>query len=906
MLRHVCWISLLGLAFFPAWSSVADETAPSPCGLSFVVAGDTHHHRATVPVTGAPQDDAANTFADEVYGQTFTAAVEGLPEGKYEVQIDLAEQALDRPGLRLMGTKCGAQVVAEHLDIFQAAGGKNRAYRITAQVYHYADQKEGGLSLVFTGEKENAKFNAIHILDAQHHGVACITAADMIPLDLKEALVVPAVKEPPIYEDPDQPQAARIEDLVRRMSLREKIGQTVSKSTKIDRLHVPAYSYQNECLHGLVGDGHATMFPQTLGNAATFDDALVGRMAESISTEGRAKHADAASRGDYGNNRGLSFWSPNVNIFRDPRWGRGQETYGEDPYLTSVMGVAYVRGLQGDDPRYLRATACAKHFAVHSGPEPGRGAFDVDPDERDLHDTYLPQFQALVQQGHVGAMMSSYNALYKVPASCSGWLLTGLLRDAWGFQGQVVSDCGAIANITKAHHYVKTVAEADALAVRAGCDLECGTDYAALATSVKEGLITEKEIDVAVRRNLKVRFDLGLFDPPDRVPYTKIKMDVVESPAHLEQATQLAREGTVLLKNDRNTLPLDPARLKRLAVIGENADSVRALLGDPWYQGPPSHPVTILQGIKAALGTSVEVTYAKGCPLGLKADQSYDENSPDFKQAVEAARTADAVIYVGGITGYMEGEEKGIDFVGFHSGDRTRIELPEQQTRLLQALHATGKPVVFVNCSGSAMAMPWEAENLPAIVQAWYPGTNGGTAVADVLFGKYNPAGRLPVTFYRSTQDLPDYHDYHMKNRTYRYFMGKPLYAFGHGLSYTTFRYGTAALEGSATLGVGGVVKLHIPVSNTGALDGDEVVQIYARRLDASPEAGDTIRSLVDFRRKMVHRGETVSFEFAVPVERLRRWDVSKKSYAVPPGRYEFQVAAASDDIRQTTQVVIQ
>ena len=905
MFRRCCRIFLLATSFVSASAARADETAPSPCGLSFVVAGDTHHHPSKAAVTGIPSGAAANTFEDEVYGKTFTATVEGLPEGGYDVQIDLAEQALDGPGMRLMSIQCGTQVVAAHLDIFQAAGGKNRACRISAKVYHYADQKEGGLILVFTGEKDNAKFNAIHVLDAQGHGVACITARDMIPLDMKESLAVPDVKEPPIYQDPDQPQAARIEDLLRRMSLREKVGQMVSKSMKIDRLHVLPYNYQNECLHGLASDGHATMFPQTLGNAATFDDALVHRMAESISTEARAKHAEAASRGDYGANRGLNFWSPNVNIFRDPRWGRGQETYGEDPYLTSVMGVAYVRGLQGDDPHYLRATACAKHFAVHSGPEPGRSGFNVDPDERDLHDTYLPQFQALVQQGRVGAVMSSYNALYKVPASCSPWLLTDLLRGAWGFQGQVVSDCGAIANITKAHHYVATAEEADALAVKAGCDLECGMAYAALASSVKRGLITEKDIDVAVRRNLKVRFDLGLFDPPERVPYTKIGMDVVESPAHLAQAAQLAREGAVLLKNDRNTLPLDPARLKRLAVIGDNADSVRVLLGDPWYQGPPSHPVTILQGIKAALGTRAEVIYARGCPLGLKANESFGDDSPDFKQAVEAARSADAVVYVGGITGYMEGEEKSIDFVGFHSGDRTRIELPEHQTRLLQALHATGKPVVFVNCSCSAMAMPWEAENLPAILQAWYPGTQGGVAVADVLFGNYSPAGRLPVTFYRSTQDLPDYYDYHMTNRTYRYFTGKPLYAFGHGLSYTTFRYDAPALESPATLDAGGTVRFRVPVSNTGSHDGDEVVQIYARRLDAGPGAGDTIHSLVGFHRDTVRRGETSSFEFSVPVERLRRWDVARKNYAVPPGRYEFQVAAASDDIRQTIQFMV-
>ncbi len=866
------------------------------------MAGDVHHYKPSVPVTGSLEPDAAHVFAEEIYGKSFTATVNGLPEGEYTVEIDLAEAHVTGPGRRVMSIRCGDQTLIDKLDIFQAAGGQNKAYRFSTKVYHYADNKEGGLRLVFDGQVENAKFNAIRVLDASGQGAACITAADMRSADLPAAGTIPTVKDPPIYQDPDRPTDARIDDLIRRMSLQEKVSQMTSKSAGIARLHLLPYDYQNECLHGLASDGRATMFPQALGNAASFDETLVGKMAESISLEARAKHAEAASHGDYGSNRGLNFWSPNVNIFRDPRWGRGQETYGEDPYLTATMGVAYVRGLQGDDPHYVRALACAKHFAVHSGPEPGRGGFNVDPDQQDLHDTYLPQFQALVQQGHVGAVMSSYNALFKVPASCSPWLLTDLLRGAWGFQGQVVSDCGAITNITRQHHYAKTVEEADADAVRAGCDMECGSDYRALTSAVGQGLITEKEIDVALHRNLKVRFELGLFDPPERAPYSKITLDEVESPAHLEQATQLAREGIVLLKNDRHTLPLDPAQLKRLAVIGGNADSVRVLLGDPWYQGKPSHTVTILQGIKAALGPGVEVVAARGCPLALKEGEVFDENSPDFKQAVAVGASADAVIYVGGIDGYMEGEEKKIDFIGFHSGDRTRIELPAIQTKLLQALYATGKSVVLVNCSGSAMAFPWEAEHLPAILQAWYPGCNGGIAVADVLFGKYNPAGRLPVTFYRSTQDLPNYFDYHMANRTYRYFTGKPLYAFGHGLSYAIFNYGLATVKVSTTNETG-VLQLHVPVSNAGPYDGDEVVQVYARRLD--PASPNPIHSLLAFHRLAIHNGGTAACDFSIPAERLRHWDLVKKAYVVDPGKYELQIAAASDDIRQVVQVSV-
>ncbi len=898
-------LALIYSLFAMASAVRSDEIAPCPDGLSFVVSGDINHYQPNTATTDIPPGASAHTFEDEIFGHHLVALVNGLPEGDYTAQIDLAESYHDQEGQRLLSIKCGAQVLADKLDIFKLADGRNKAYRLTSKIHHFSDQKEGGLALVFDGQVGDAKFNAIRVLNSAGHVVACITAADAAQADNLADLAVPTVKDPPIYQDANQPTDTRIDDLIRRMSLREKVGQMMSHAAGIPRLHILPYSYVNEGLHGVVTGG-TTMFPQAICNAATFDVPLVGHMAESISEEARAKFAEAQSHQEYGDNHGLSFWSPNVNIFRDPRWGRGQETYGEDPFLTSAMGVAFVRGMQGDDPHYYRAAACAKHFAVHSGPEPGRGGFNVDPDERDLRDTYLPQFQALVQKGRVGAVMSSYNALDYTPASCNPWLLTELLRKDWGFRGQVVSDCGAIQNITNDHHYVATNEQAVADAVKAGCDLECGTAYAALPKAVRQGLILVRDLDEAVRRNLRLRFELGMFDPPERVPYTRIGMDVVESPAHLAQATRLAHEGIVLLRNEKNTLPLDVTHLRRLAVIGGNADSTDVLGGDPWYRSTPSHQVTILQGIKAAVGSEVQVVEAKGCPLWLKQGEVYNEQSPGFAEAVDAARGSDVVIYVGGIIGGIEGEERDINLVGFFDGDRTSIELPEQQTQLIQALQATGKPVVFVNCSGSAMAFPWEAEHLSAIVQAWYPGMNGGTAVADVLFGKYNPSGRLPVTFYRSTQDLPRYQSYRMTNRTYRYFTGKPLYAFGYGLSYTKFDYGTPSVDTNLA-DAKGSFHLRVPVTNTGSTDGDEVVQVYARApLNSTlPPDRVPVRSLVGFQRAPVGRGATVNFELNIPVECLQHWSVEKQKYVVDPGSYEFQVAAASNDVRQKLPVSV-
>jgi beta-glucosidase len=683
------------------------------------------------------------------------------------------------------------------------------------------------LSIRFQGRKGDAMFNAIRIRSATGAVIAEITAARLQASEPPGADRIPFVDTPPIYRNPSLPIDRRIDDLIARMSLREKLGQMINSAEAIPRLGVPAYDYWNECLHGVARAGLATSFPQAIGMAATWDPALLHHVADAIATEARAKHNDALQHGNFGRYFGLTFWTPNINLFRDPRWGRGQETYGEDPFLTSRMAVAFITGLQGDNPRYVKALACAKHFAVHSGPEPTRHIFNAVPSEQDFYDTYLPQFEAAVREGHVGAVMSAYNCVYGESATSSPLLLTDLLRKKWGFTGHVVSDCDAVSDIWATHRLVATPEEAVARAIKAGCDLNCGDQYYALGRALKQGLLTTHDIDQALHRILTARFRLGMFDPDSMVPYTKIPISELDSPAHAALALKTAEESIVLLKNS-GVLPLQRGHLKRLAVIGANADSISMLLGN--YNGTPSHPVSILKGIEEGAGPGIEVVTATGCPLALKKGDSPVAHSAEINAAVDLARTADAVIYVGGIDSQLEGEEMSVDFDGFNGGDRTRIELPAVQTALLKALQATGRPVVFVNCSGSAVAMPWESANLPAIIQAWYPGQAGGIAVARVLFGDYNPAGRLPITFYRSTSDLPPFIDYSMANRTYRFFSGKPLYPFGHGLSYTTFRYGETKTAQSA-IGADGVVKVTVDLTNTGERDGDEVVQIYAHRI---------------------------------------------------------------------------
>ena len=754
------------------------------------------------------------------------------------------------------------------------------------------------------------------------------------------------------FQDPTLPTAQRVDDLVSRMTLTEKAGQMGTDAPAIPRLGLPAYYWWSECLHG-DAVGPATVFPEPIGLAATFDLGLHAQVADAISDEDRAWYNKTGGTGYPVSFHGLTFFAPNINIFRDPRWGRGQETYGEDPYLTAQFGAVYVKGLQGDDPKYFKVIATSKHFAVHSGPEPERHKFDAVVSPYDLYDTYLPAFQATVQKAHVQSVMGAYSSLYGVPANASDLLLKQNLRDKWGFDGYVVSDCGAIGDIFYNHHYAKSTEEAAADAVKAGCDLDCGGEYSALPNAVKQGFITEAEIDRSVKRLFTARMQLGMFDPPAQVRYAHIPDSVIDSPAHRQLALRAAHESIVLLKNQNNRLPLSPA-VKSLAVIGPNADDVGVLLGN--YNGTPSHAVTALQGIQRRAGAGVRVEYVKGstltglseltpipasalraggspglsaeyfntedltgAPFATRRDAQVDLNwargnpvpglpvfhisarwtgelvapvggeytlgvrgddgfrlfvndqkviddwsvhPPDtrsytltlkagqavpirleyyqaeggaevslqwkqpgqnkFDDALAAAKRADAVIFVGGISSRLEGEE------GTNGGgDRTDLDIPAVQDQLLKALYATGKPVILVLMNGSALSVNWAQAHLPAIVEAWYPGEEGGTALADVLFGDYSPSGRLPVTFYTGVDQLPPFRDYAMKGRTYRYFSGKPLYPFGYGLSYTRFSYGDLHLPKSTPAGQ--PVQGSVTVENVGDRAGDEVVEMYLR-----------------------------------------------------------------------------
>ena len=875
----------------------ADDEMCGVCDYTVRVSGELHHFKAadTKPIQGAPPGGEA-AFREEIWAPNFTLSVSHLPAGKYTLAIGEVENFFPQAGQRVFSVNCGDTSLATNFDIVAAAGGPARACYITGLVDHAEDSIHGPLTLSFIGQKNNPKFNTLVIRDAAGRAVVSTRASEFADPFTAAAGKVPVVTAPQIWRDPAQPLEARVHDLIQRMSLAEKVQQIRNTTPSIPRLGVPAYDFWNEALHGVARAGVATVFPQAIGLAATWDVPLVHSEGDVISTEARAISNEYRKEhnGDCDIYHGLTFWSPNINIFRDPRWGRGQETYGEDPFLTGTLGVAFIRGLQGDDPNYVKAMACAKHYAVHSGPESERHRFNADPPERDFYETYLPHFEMAVRLGHVGGVMGAYNSVYGKPACANPQLLTDLLRRQWGFDGYIVSDCGAIHDIDANHKYVATPEAAAAAAVKAGCDICCGGDYNPLAKAAQTGLITEAEIDQALAYALKARFQLGLFDPPEKVPFSRIGQDQNDTAEHEAMALKVAEESMVLLKND-GTLPLNRAGLERILVVGMNADSVPVLVGN--YNGTPARPVTILEGIRKAAGANIRVDYEPGCALALNKNGMSPRNQGAFDDAVAAARRADAVIYVGGISAELEGEEmaQANAFEGFNGGDRSRIELPSVQDKLLKALHATGKPVIFVNCSGSAMALPWEAKHLPAIIQAWYPGEQGGRAVAEVLFGDVNPAGRLPVTFYRATEDLPDFEDYSMANRTYRYFGGKPLFAFGHGMSYTTFSYQKAAVD-RPQYSASDTLKVSFRLKNNGMRDGDEVAQIYFRHVHSSVPQPKL--ALCGFVRLHLARGGDARLTVDVPVERLRYWDTTKKQYAVESGNYELLIGGASDDIR--------
>jgi beta-glucosidase len=811
------------------------------------------------------------------------------------------------------------------------------------------------------------------------------------------------------YQDPDLSIELRVNDLVSRMTLDEKISQMMNGADSIARLGIPDYNWWSEGLHGVANSGVATVFPQAIGLGATWNDSLICQVADVISTEFRAKFNDYQKKNDHGLFKGLTVWSPNINIFRDPRWGRGQETYGEDPYLTARIGVAFVKGLQGSDPKYFKVIATPKHYAVHSGPEPERHHFNAVTDYRDFAETYIPAFKACIVEGGAYSIMGAYQRYLGTPCCASDLLLKELLRDKWHFGGYVVSDCGAINDIYAHHKFVKTPEEAAALAVLAGCDLECGDTYKYLKSAVEKGLLKESDIDIAVKRLFTARFKLGLFDPSDRVKYAQIPLSDNDSPAHRKLALKAAHESMVLLKNEDNFLPLKKD-IKTIAVIGANANVPEVLYGN--YNGISSAPVTPLQGIKNRAPKSTEILFDAGSDVaddspilsnipedalsngnkkGLKAEyfdnmelkgtpfltrtdknidfdfvsnsplpgkntkfsvrwsgdlsvpetgiyylgftgddgyrvyldnkllfESWKDQGPATKKAkielvkdtkhklnieyyqnlggaiakfqwtkedknyikriVNMARQADVVVYVGGITPWLEGEEMPIDIEGFKGGDRTSLDLPAVQVKILKAIKTAGKPIVLVLLNGSALSVNWADENVNAILEAWYPGEEGGNAIADVLFGFYNPAGRLPVTFYKSVNDLPPFEDYNMKGRTYRYFSSTPLYAFGYGLSYTTFKYSNMVVPKSVKTDENFTV--HIDVENTGKMDGDEVVEMYVKLLDTSVPV--PIHALKGFKRVHLKAGEKKTVDFILQPEHLSLINDSNKRVTEP------------------------
>ncbi len=690
------------------------------------------------------------------------------------------------------------------------------------------------------------------------------------------------------YRDESLSFEERAKDLLDRMTLEEKLSQMTYQSQAIDRLGIPAYNWWNEALHGVARAGIATMFPQAIGLAAMFDDQELFEIADIISTEGRAKYKAYSEEGDRGIYRGLTFWSPNVNIFRDPRWGRGHETYGEDPYLTSRLGVAFIKGLQGEDPKYLKSAACAKHFAVHSGPEGLRHEFDARVSQKDLWETYLPAFEACVKEGQVEAVMGAYNRTNGEPCCGSPTLLQKILREKWGFKGHVVSDCWAIRDFHTHHHVTDTAPESAAMALLAGCDVNCGSVYLHLQAALDEGRITEEDIDRALMRLLMTRMKLGMFDAPEHVPYAAIPVTANNTKAHQEKNLKAARKSMVLLKND-HALPLEPTKLRRIAVIGPNADSREALKGN--YYGDADRYITVLEAVQDYLaGYDTEVVYSVGC--ALFKDNHYSDDNQCIYEATGLVKSADVTVICLGLDDTLEGEEKHQSNV-YGSGDKPDLKFPGQQERLFrEVLDAAGdKPVILVNMTGSAMDLNLAEERCAAVVQAWYPGSRGGQAVAELLFGAYSPAGRLPVTFYKTVEELPEFEDYRMTGRTYRYMKNDALYPFGYGLSYNTYRYDTVEFpywkEG----------ELHVKarVTNEGTMEGDEVVQLYT--IHKSPELESPNCSLRRFKRITLEPGASQEVEFVLCEEDLMMVD-NEGEKILESGEYTITVGGGQPDHR--------
>lgn len=680
--------------------------------------------------------------------------------------------------------------------------------------------------------------------------------------------------------------------LVAKMTLEEKVSQTLYNAPAIERLGISAYNWWNEALHGVARAGTATVFPQAIGVAASFDEELVGKMAEVIATEARAKYNVQKKAEDRDIYKGLTFWSPNVNIFRDPRWGRGQETYGEDPYLSGRLGVRFVKGLQEEKEGFIKAAACAKHFAVHSGPEKQRHSFDARVSRQDLYETYLPAFKACVQEAGVEAVMGAYNRTNGEPCCGSKTLLIDILRKEWGFEGHVVSDCWAINDFHAHHKITKTPLESAAMAMDNGCDVNCGCMFPNLRDAVKGGYVEEARLDEAVTNLMECRMKLGMFEEEGTVPFDVIGYEQVDTAENKSLNLEISRKSLVLLKNQDNLLPLDLTGIKSIGVIGPNADSRKALVGN--YEGTASRYVTVLEGIEDYVGERARVYYSEGCHLYQDRTSNLAQENDRMSEVKAVCSVSDVIVAVLGLDSSVEGEE-GDTGNEFASGDKLDLKFPGLQSEILRAAYESGKPVILVSMTGSAMELDWEDSHIPAIIQAWYPGAAGGRAVAELIFGAYSPEGKLPVTFYRTTQELPDFTDYAMKDRTYRYMKQEALYPFGFGLSYTSFEMkGTEADSDRVT--AKGEVTIRTSIKNTGVMESGETIQVYVKALrEGTPNA-----QLKGLKKVHLQPGEEKQVEITLRSQAFGLYNVEGE-FLVEKGEYAVYVGMQQPDARSAT-----
>ncbi|KPL74850.1 beta-glucosidase [Ornatilinea apprima] len=686
--------------------------------------------------------------------------------------------------------------------------------------------------------------------------------------------------EKPIYLDTSASISERVKDLIERLTLEEKVGLMSHESTGVPRLNIPRYNYWSEALHGVARNGKATVFPQAIGMAATWDKKLIHEVASAIGDEARAKYHAALRRNGYTDQyQGLNMWSPNVNIFRDPRWGRGQETWGEDPYLTGEMAAEFVRGLQGDHPKYLKTAACAKHFAVHSGPEKDRHTFNAIVTKRELFDTYLPAFKKLVNEANVEAVMGAYNRTLDEVCCASQFLLEDLLRDQWGFKNHVVSDCMALSDFHQSHKVTNDAAESAALALKHGCDLGCDHVFNEIPEAIARGLITEADVDRALERSLATRFKLGMFDPPEEVPYTSLSTDVVGCEAHRQLAYKVATEAVVLLKNKNNILPIKPST-KKIFVTGPTATSIEVLLGN--YYGFNNQMVTLLEGITGRIPEGMGMEYTSGAML---------KHPREIKKtwAPEMGQTSDLAIVCAGLSSFLEGEE-GESLLSPQNGDRDSISLPASQVDYIKELAIHGVKIVLVLTGGSPIALGEVEDMVDAVVFIWYPGMEGGRAVADVLFGDVSPSGKLPLTFPKSLDQLPAFDDYSMDRRTYRYATEEPLYPFGFGLSYSRFAYSDLHLN-SKSVKAGEVLPVNVTIHNQGDRRAAEVVQFYLSDLEASTIV--PIHHLIGFEKVTLDAGESRVISFSVTPEMMSLYNDDGK-LTLEPGEFKLEVGGCS------------